>query len=383
MFSYFFKLFFKQKQANGVSVKNVNDSPKTPLKSNRNHSANAHNNTSNLSKSASQSSILTIFKNTFSPFAIRKWRSKSRDKIIQKPELSTFDANGGNPTLPAARPTSPELFSTKKHSHTSIRNSHMEQKHQHKAPPLPVNPPFELTQQLDLANINKFQKNQLTPNQIKLRPKSSTSNKKTMEGNEITLTNGNQVNSIKPAQVETTVRPAGQILAPESPRSFLTNATNKSKTTTATTDSSMSSSLSSSDSSFALPCSNTQVKVQAPPPAVTSSLNQINSFLNNLSPSLSQQPRQKSERINLTCLLNGYISHNDDLFNSQSTNSISTNLTQMRQNNSYRTTTTTTNKDSSYSYSSNRDSMNKSADVLTSARYYDLKKKVCLKFILT
>lgn len=380
MFSYFFKSFCKQNQANGVSVKNVNNSPKTPLKSNRNHSAHAHNNTSNLSKSASQSSILTIFKNTFSPFAIRKWRSKSRDKIIQKPELSTFDANGVNPTLPAAaRPTSPELPSTKKHSHTSIRNSHMEQKYKHKAPPLPVNPPFELAQQLDLANINKFQKNQLTPNQIKLRPKTNTSNKKIMEDNEITITNGNQVNSIKPAQVETTVRPAEQILAPESPRSFLTNATNKSKTTTTTTDSSMSSSLSSSNSSFALPCpNNTQVK--APPPAVTSSLNQINSFLNNLSPS-SQQPRHKSERINLTCLLNGYISHNDDLFNSQSTNNISTNSTQMRQNNSHRTTTTT-NNDSSYSYSSNRDSMNKSADILTSARYYDLKKKVCLTVIL-
>lgn len=276
----------------------------------------------------------------------------------------------------STRPTSPEHISTKKHSHISIRNSHMEQKHQHKAPPLPVNPPFELTQQFDLASINKFQKNQLTPNQIKLKPKN-----KATEDNEITLTNRGQVNSIKAPQVVTTVRPGEQVLAPESPRSFLTNATNKSKTATTTTDSSLSSSLSSSNSSFALPCPNTQVKVQPPPPAVTSSLNQINSFLNNLSPSLSQQPRQKSERINLTCLLNGYISHNDDLFNSQSTNNISTNSTQMRQNNSYRTTTTNNDNNSSHSYSSNRDSMNKSADILTSARYYDLKKKVCLKII--
>jgi trimeric autotransporter adhesin len=35
----------------------------------------------NLSKSQSQSSLLNIFKSTFSPFAIRRWRSKSRDKI--------------------------------------------------------------------------------------------------------------------------------------------------------------------------------------------------------------------------------------------------------------------------------------------------------------
>jgi len=53
-------------------------SPQSPS-SNNSSAAN-----SNLSKSRSQSSILSLFKNTFSPFSIRKWRSKSRDKLAQQ-----------------------------------------------------------------------------------------------------------------------------------------------------------------------------------------------------------------------------------------------------------------------------------------------------------
>ena len=44
--------------------------------------------TSSISKSKSQSSLLNLFKNTFSPFTIRKWRSKSRDKITSNESSS-------------------------------------------------------------------------------------------------------------------------------------------------------------------------------------------------------------------------------------------------------------------------------------------------------
>ena len=42
---------------------------------------------SNLSKSKSQSNIINLFKTTFSPFTIRRWRSKSRDKICNNFDL--------------------------------------------------------------------------------------------------------------------------------------------------------------------------------------------------------------------------------------------------------------------------------------------------------
>lgn len=43
---------------------------------------------STLAKSRSQSSIFHLFRNTFSPFQIRKWRSKSRDKLLYNSALS-------------------------------------------------------------------------------------------------------------------------------------------------------------------------------------------------------------------------------------------------------------------------------------------------------
>jgi len=65
-------------------------------------------------------------------------------------------------------------------------------------------------------------------------------------------------------------------------------------------------------------------------------------------------------------MLNGYISrpsNEDDLFSSQSTNNIALDDAGNNNNNELIT--------------NNRDSMNKSADVLNgSARFYDLKKKV-------
>ena len=135
---------------------------------------NKHNLT-NLSKSASQSSILTIFKNTFSPFAIRKWRSKSRDKIIQKTELTTFDVcDHNNKPQVKQRPISPDMLNHQQphRQHNSIKNSHNNLKQQlvnSQAPPLPMNDPV-VTQDSN----KKFQKNQLTPNQIKLRTANKT-----------------------------------------------------------------------------------------------------------------------------------------------------------------------------------------------------------------
>lgn len=87
-------------------------------------STNETANNSNLSKSKSQSSILNLFKNTFSPFSIRKWRSKSRDKLA--------------------------------HETISIAPDHS---------PIQTNP--TPTEQLE----KKYLKNQPTPNSIKLRVK--------------------------------------------------------------------------------------------------------------------------------------------------------------------------------------------------------------------
>ena len=304
--------------------------------------------------------------------------------------LIEFSFNSNYPSLAPKQPrsTSPDLSThlPKKTSHNSIKNSHAMQQ-QAKPPPLPSNLPFELAQQLDAHT--KFQKKGVTPNQIKLKAKNNAS-KRTSEDNESASIINNcdfSVNSIKPIETVTTEN----ILLPESPRFFLTNATNKSKTvttttttTTTTTDSSMSSSLSSSNSSFAFPCPTTTSKSQP----VANSLNQINSYLSNLSPKLHSEahtPRQNSERIKLTCMLNGYISHgSDEQFNSQSTSNITNENNNIKKdngsdsprlglNNSYR-------NDSSYSYSSNRDSMNKSADILNCERFYDLKKKVWLFF---
>lgn len=293
--------------------------------------------TTNLSKSASQSSILSIFKNTFSPFAIRKWRSKSRDKLITKPELSTFDVvdNSSKPPL-NPRVISPDTNRKTINTHQSMKNSYYMNS---------ANVP-------DHTNEGIYQKNQLTPNQIKLRNKI---NKKTVLDETVNSNHGfintTTISINNPIKIESETT----VLTPESPKSFQTTATNKSKT-----DSSVCSSLSSSNSSFVLPYQ--QPKSSQP---AANSLNQINMFLNNLSPNLSRhEPRQKSERINLTCLLNGYGSKKDEddqiqQFSSKSTN----NITYVNDINS--------------TVLSNRDSMNKSADILNnSGRFYDLKKKV-------
>jgi hypothetical protein len=58
----------------------------------------AGNNGSNLAKSRSQSSLINLFKNTFSPFQIRKWRSKSRDKILL---TGNNNSSGSNPSTAA------------------------------------------------------------------------------------------------------------------------------------------------------------------------------------------------------------------------------------------------------------------------------------------
>ncbi len=318
-------------------------------------------NTSSLSKSASQSSILTIFKNTFSPFAIRKWRSKSREKIIQKTELTTYDAVDGNkntnPHLAKSREISPDMSNQQKNvHHKSIKNSHFVQQES-----------LKNEQKNSYESGQKYQKNQATPNQIKL---------KTLKTKELLTTNISIDNHYYNNSIETPTETAYEIAyskestvvhAPsESPCSLFT--TTKSKTT----DSSMSSSLSSSSSSFVLPTPRNQPVLPPalplhPPNVNASSINQINTFFKNLpSPKLDYEPRQRSERLtNLTCMLNGYISrqtNEDDLFNSQSTTDI--NLRNSENNNNGLT-------------KSNRDSMNKSADVLNgSARFYDLKKKV-------
>lgn len=52
----------------------------------------------NLSKSRSQSSIFSLFKNTFSPFQIRKWRSKSRDKLLLNNSLNSTPVTNNNIT---------------------------------------------------------------------------------------------------------------------------------------------------------------------------------------------------------------------------------------------------------------------------------------------
>jgi hypothetical protein len=248
--------------------------------------------------------------------------------------------------------------------HKSIKNSHFMQQELLTVSSTTVEP----TSTLEPGQ--KYQKNQLTPNQIKLRTvktkESSTTN--------IFIDNSNYNNSIR-APNDTAYENGylKESMAPsESPRSFFTNTTTKSKTT----DSSMSSSLSSSSSSFVLPPPRSQ---PLPPPALpqqapsvnTNSLNQINTFFNNLpSPVLGYEPRQRSERIlNLTCMLNGYISrpsNEDDLFSSQSTNNIALDNNAGNNNNNNNELIT-----------NNRESMNKSADVLNgSARFYDLKKKV-------
>lgn len=51
---------------------------------------------STLAKSRSQSSIFHLFRNTFSPFQIRKWRSKSRDKLLYNSSLNQASTNIAN-----------------------------------------------------------------------------------------------------------------------------------------------------------------------------------------------------------------------------------------------------------------------------------------------
>jgi hypothetical protein len=62
------------------------------------HHADQQLSTSNVSKSKSQSSLLNLFKNTFSPFTIRKWRSKSRDKLsnVVNSTSSTITSNNAD-----------------------------------------------------------------------------------------------------------------------------------------------------------------------------------------------------------------------------------------------------------------------------------------------
>jgi hypothetical protein len=60
--------------------------------SNNNIIVNPNNNSNccspPLTKSQSQSSIYSLFKNTFSPFSIRRWRSKSRDKLLNSTSIT-------------------------------------------------------------------------------------------------------------------------------------------------------------------------------------------------------------------------------------------------------------------------------------------------------
>ena len=51
---------------------------------------------STLAKSRSQSSIFHLFRNTFSPFQIRKWRSKSRDKLLYNSSLNRSSHHGNS-----------------------------------------------------------------------------------------------------------------------------------------------------------------------------------------------------------------------------------------------------------------------------------------------
>lgn len=366
----------KQRNINVAETlpKNVNIS--SPVSSKKNSTNSRNNNTSNLSKSASQSSILTIFKNTFSPFAIRKWRSKSRDKIIRKnTELTLFNPsleyntkieNTISPVKPRA--ISPEMSNQHINTtHKSIKNNYFMQSQE-----------YNTQQDGDSINSdvkNVYQKKQLTPNQIKIKRNYIKKNL-SIETNEPIL------NNISISNKKDNV---------DSPRSFLTSATNnKSKIENSSIESS---SLSSNDSSIILqnPTNNISKDQSI---VENSNFNQINSYFNNISPKMSNfnknsndiihnvSARQKSERNNtLTCMLNGYITKteiNEDLFNSQSTTNVTSNRSnQFINQNSYRGINSENTVNSSYS--SNRDSMNKSADVLSSSeRFYDLKKKVSM-----
>ena len=201
------------------------------------HSASSHtspNNKSNLSKSASQSSILSIFKSTFSPFAIRKWRSKSRDKLLIKSEQLAYEAEGMYVTPPPPPPsaTVSQQASLIKLSISKSRD--------------------ECDNPQQVTNTNsKYQKNQQTANTIKLRQ-------------------GKQVK--KPVDDEPPPPPP----PPPAPLKQ-------------TLDSSVSSSLASSPSSLD----------QRP---------RIQTSFSTSPRSDCNTPRNTSERIKLTCLLNGYVS---------------------------------------------------------------------------
>lgn len=73
-------------------------SSSTLSSSNLETSQNRPNNNANISKSKSQSSILNLFKSTFSPFTIRKWRSKSRDKLSSTQNSSQIADSPSTPS---------------------------------------------------------------------------------------------------------------------------------------------------------------------------------------------------------------------------------------------------------------------------------------------